>query len=209
MQEFVINAMNNYGYIGIMALIALENVFPPIPSEVILTFGGFMTTKTDLSLTLVILFSTLGALIGALILYAIGRLIDIKYILRLIDGKLGKVLMLKSSDIINAHAWFVNRGRMTIFLCRFIPLVRSLISIPAGIARMNLVQFILLTAAGTFIWNTALIFAGRFVGNSWASFVNKFDSATYIVFFIFAAVVLFFAVKFFKKRVKEKNDGEI
>lgn len=99
MQETITQIMNNWGYLGIILLIAVENIFPPIPSEVILTLGGFMTTFTDLTLFGVILSSTLGSVLGAVVLYALGRCLSRDRLIRWVNGKAGKALRLKQSDI--------------------------------------------------------------------------------------------------------------
>ena len=133
MEHFIIEIMNQWGYLGILFLIAFENIFPPIPSEVILTFGGFLTVSTKMTIPLVILFSTIGSIIGALVLYYIGYVLNPERLEKIVDGRIGKILFLKNSDIKKAEDWFQKRGPFTVFFCRFIPIVRSLISIPAGI----------------------------------------------------------------------------
>ena len=134
MQEMVLSIMEQFGYFGVFFLIAVENIFPPIPSEVILLFGGFMTTFTKLSVVGVIIAATLGSLLGAIVLYFIGKILNKERLKRIVSGKIGKVLRLKESDIDKADHWFDTKGNKTVFFCRFIPIVRSLISIPAGMS---------------------------------------------------------------------------
>ena len=153
MENWIIEVMNTYGYIGIFLLIALENIFPPIPSEVILTFGGFMTTTTNLSVFWVIIVSTIGSVAGAIILYGIGVLLNVDRLERIVD-KWGHILRITSKDIKKADDWFHRFGVWTIFFGRLVPLIRSLISIPAGMSRMNMGIFLLFTTIGTLIWNT-------------------------------------------------------
>lgn len=138
MENFVIGIMNKFGYLGIFLLILLENLFPPIPSEVILTFGGFMTISTSMNVFGVILVSTIGSLLGAIILYYLGKILNKERINKIIKSKYGKLLRIKSKDIEMADKWFDTKGRKTVFFCRFIPVVRSLISIPAGMSEMQL-----------------------------------------------------------------------
>ena len=138
MQEFIIQIIENWGYLGVGLLIAIENIFPPIPSEVILAFGGFVTTKTALNVVGVIIAATLGSTIGAIVLYLIGKILNKERLERIISGKIGKVLRLKKSDIEKADKWFDTKGQKTVFICRFIPIVRSLISIPAGMSEMKM-----------------------------------------------------------------------
>ena len=101
MEEMILSIMNQFGYIGVLLLIAIENVFPPIPSEVILLFGGFMTTYTELNVIGMIIFSTLGSLIGAIVLYYIGKILNKERLKKIVSGKVGKILRLKNSDIDN------------------------------------------------------------------------------------------------------------
>src|SRR5690606_25841970 len=122
-----------------------ENIFPPIPSEVILTFGGFMTTFSNISLIGIIISSTIGSVLGAIILYVLGRILSTDRLESLIDSKFGKMLHLKREDIKRSEKWFSKYGNRAVFFCRFIPIVRSLISIPAGISKMKWNTFIPLT----------------------------------------------------------------
>lgn len=205
MQEIILSVMGKYGYVGVFSLIMIENVFPPIPSEVILLFGGFMTTYTKLSIFGMIVASTLGSLFGAIILYYIGKIFNKDRLKKIISGRLGKVLRLKVSDIDNADNWFDNKGNKTVFFCRFIPLVRSLISIPAGMSEMPMFKFLLYTLFGSLIWNTVLIIVGSVVGENWTKIVGILDTYSHIVviilFIIFVAGVYFF----YRNRSNKKN----
>lgn len=199
MQEWIINIMNQFGYAGIALLIAIENVFPPIPSELILTFAGFMTTYTTMNIWIVVLFSTIGSVAGALILYGIGRLLSPEK-LEWIVGKWGHILGLKKEDVKKAESWFIRRGASTVFFCRFIPIVRSLISIPAGMACMRMGKFLLYTTLGTAIWNTVLVSLGALAGAGWERIVQYMDVYSYIALAILAVVGIIFAVWFLKRR---------
>ena len=167
MQELIISLMEQYGYPGIFFLIALENIFPPIPSEVILTFGGFLTTYTSLGVPGVVLAATLGSLAGAVVLYGVGLILNMERLKRLADGPAGRLIGLRASDVEKADGWFQRTGCKAVFFCRCVPVVRSLISIPAGMSRMRLPQFFLYTTAGSLIWNILLVSLGAFVGESW------------------------------------------
>lgn len=202
MQNWIISIMNRFGYLGVAGLIGLENIFPPIPSEVILTFGGFMTTCTNLTFTGVVLFSTIGSLIGAILLYGIGWILSYDKLCRILSGKTGKILHLYPEDIDKAVSWFDKRGNYTVFFCRFVPIVRSLISIPAGCAKMKLLPFLLLTTAGSFIWNTVLIYLGALAGKSWAKIAGYMDAYSTIVLIILAVAGLSALYFFIKSRVK-------
>lgn len=136
MQELIIGVMSKFGYLGVFLLILIENIFPPIPSEVILLFGGFMVGSFNLNMIFMIIASTLGSLVGAIILYYVGYILNKDVLKKITKGKIGKILKLKEEDIDSADKWFLNKGKNSVFLCRFVPIVRSLISIPAGMSKM-------------------------------------------------------------------------
>lgn len=205
MQEFIINIMNSYGYIGVFLLILLENIFPPIPSELILLFGGFMTTYTKLNIIGMIISSTLGSLIGALLLYKIGTIFSKEKLKILISGKLGRVLKLKNSDIDNANKWFTNEGKKTVFFGRFIPLIRSIISIPAGINKMNISKFITYTLLGSVIWNLVLIILGHIVGRNWKAILKIFKLYSRFSLLLLFILLIILITKLYKNKSKEKN----
>lgn len=199
MQQLVLETMDSYGYLGIFLLILIENLFPPIPSEVILTFGGFMTTYTAMNPLGVIFFSTLGSVFGAIILYYAGRLIPKATMQRLLEGKVGKRLHFQKDDVDDAMGWFDTKGKMTVFLCRCVPIIRSLISIPAGMARMRMVPFLLLTTAGSLIWNTALVFAGAFAGSSWGKILEVMHTYSNITVLVIGVIALIGSTMYFRK----------
>lgn len=199
MENWITDLMQQYGYMGVLFLIALENLFPPIPSEVILTFGGFMTTTTDLSVPGVILFSTIGSVLGAVMLYGVGCLMDVYKMERIVE-KWGHILRLSKEDIHKADSWFTKYGVWTVFFCRFIPLIRSLISIPAGMNRMNFWIFLVLTALGTLIWNTLLVYLGTAVGESWENVVAYMDLYSNIVYAGLAGLALLLVFMFIRKK---------
>jgi membrane protein DedA with SNARE-associated domain len=160
MQDWILSMMQQYGYPGIALLMALENIFPPIPSELILTFGGLLAAYAGVDLWLVIASATVGSLLGAILLYLIGRLLSPDRLKVLFAGRLGRLLHLQPSHIDQALEWFRRVGLPAVFFCRFLPMVRSLISIPAGSARISWLPFLCLTALGSFLWNTTLVWAG-------------------------------------------------
>ena len=160
MEGATIEIINNFGYLGIVSLIAIENIFPPIPSEVILTFGGFATTVSDITMIGAIIASTIGSLIGAILLYWFGSALSKEKIYKFADSKSGKILRLKKENIDKSFEWFEGRGKYAVFFGRFIPIVRSLVSIPAGMAKMSMLPFLILTTLGSLIWNTVLISLG-------------------------------------------------
>jgi membrane protein DedA with SNARE-associated domain len=199
MESWITQVMEQFGYTGIFLLIMLENLFPPIPSEVILTFGGFMTIDSSLSVPGVVAVSTIGSVAGAIILYGIGLLINLQKMERIVD-KWGYLLRLKKKDVHRADEWFSKYGAWTVFFCRFVPLIRSLISLPAGMARMNFVTFLLLTTSGTLIWNAVLVNIGAAVGSSWETIAGYMDIYSNVVYAILAILLILFAVLFVRKR---------
>ena len=205
MENLVIEIMNSYGYLGIGILILIENLFPPIPSELILTFGGFMTISTNMSVVGVIISSTIGSLLGAIALYYIGNILNKERLIKIVKSKYGKLLRIKHKDIESADKWFDTKGNKAVFFCRFVPVVRSLISIPAGMSEMPMVKFIVYTFLGSLIWNTFLVCIGAFAGDKKDYILNIIDSASYVILIIIAIVCFIFIYQFYKKRLKRKK----
>ena len=205
MENFIVEIMNDFGYIGICLLIMIENLFPPIPSEVILTFGGFMTIDSEMSIIGVIIASTIGSLLGAVILYYLGKILNKERLIKIVTSKYGKLLQVKPKDIESADRWFLKRGNLTVFFCRFIPVVRSLISIPAGMSEMPMVKFTIYTLIGSLIWNAVLVCVGAFAGNYKDVILNAIDSASDIVLILIILVFIIGVYIFYKKRIKENK----
>lgn len=203
MQQLVIDIMNRFGYFGISLLIMIENLFPPIPSEVILTFGGFITTQSKLNIIAVIAYSTIGSVAGAIILYLLGRLLNTDRLGTVVD-KYGKFLRLKRENIQKAQDWFAKRGSTAVLLCRFVPIVRGLISIPAGMAKMDFTLFIIYTVIGTVIWNTALVYLGAAAGNNWEAIVKIFEKYSKTALLVGFVIFIIYVLKIFRKN-KQKS----
>lgn len=204
MQTWILQILETYGALGIFLLIFIENIFPPIPSEVILTFGGFMTTITTLSPFMVILSSTIASLAGALVLYTIASFFSFDKVLYFIENQ-GKFLRLKRKDIEKAITFYERYEGKTVFFCRMVPIVRSLISIPAGMSKMKISSFIFLTTLGSFIWNTLLIVCGVVLGERWEDVLIWIKGYSYVVLGVAALVIVFFAIRYFMKRKHNKN----
>lgn len=202
MEKWIIEFMNEFGYIGVLLLIMFENVFPPIPSEVILTFGGFMTTYSDMTRLGVVIAATIGSVVGAMILYSVGLLLGVERLEKIVD-RWGKYLRLNRNDIQRADAWFTKYGPWTVFFCRLIPLIRSLISIPAGMSNMNFPLFLLLTTLGSLIWNGILVSVGVSVGGNWreiVAYLDVFSNVIYVVIGISGVFVIGWYIKLRRKR---------
>lgn len=193
--------MSEFGYFGVLLLIMLENIFPPIPSEVILTFGGFMTTYSDMTAVGVVIFATVGSVLGAMILYSVGLFIDVSRLEKIVD-RWGGFLRLTRKDIHKADLWFKKFGPWTVFFCRLVPLIRSLISIPAGMSKMNLPLFIVLTTLGSLIWNTFLVSVGVTVGDNWTSIITYMDVYSNIVYALLVLVGLAAVIWYMRFRRK-------
>lgn len=205
MQQWIMDVMEQFGYFGVFLLILLENVFPPIPSEVILTFGGFMVTQSDkLNFVGMLLASTLGAVTGALILYYLGHLLGLKRLEKVVE-RYGWLLRLTKEDLYKADSWFRKYGGIAVFLCRFVPLVRSLISIPAGINRMNIVTFTLYTTIGTVIWNAVLIYLGYTLGENWEQVLHTFDTYSNFFYILMAIGIIAVVIYLYKRKPKGES----
>ncbi len=185
------------GYPGLALVMFLENIFPPIPSEVILPLAGFMTTPqntttvhfTVLGVTLV---GCLGSVVGAWVFYGLGAWFGEERI-RLLVRRFGKYLLLKETDFDRALQFFNRYRSYVIFFGRFIPIIRSLISIPAGIARMNPLVFTAFTAAGTAVWSFVLTYAGRLLGENWpviSEFIKKYEKGVEIVLVLLVVIFI-------------------
>jgi len=207
MQTLIIDIINKFGYLGVLLLIAIENIFPPIPSEIILTFGGFMTKMPNSSLTIigVIIAATLGSLLGAAVLYYIGKILNKERLKKIVSGKIGKLLFLKPKDIEKADKWFDKKGNKTVFFCRFVPVIRSLISIPAGMSEMKMGKFLIYTIAGSLIWNTVLVVLGSIVGENWESVAAVFDTYSKIKVIVLGILFIILVTIFYYKKRKNSE----
>jgi membrane protein DedA with SNARE-associated domain len=187
LDERVIDIIERFGYAGIAILIALETVFPPLPSEIILPLGGFTASRGDLTLWGVMLAATFGSVVGALILYGVGRWFGQERLYWLVD-RYGRYVMLKQSDIDKANDWFERYSGKAVIIGRLVPVVRSLVSIPAGLTKMPLPIFVLYTALGSAVWNGILVGAGYLLGDNWEEVEQYVGYLQYAV--ILGAVVL-------------------
>ena len=203
MQEIVINIMNKFGYLGIFFLITLENLFPPIPSEIILTFSGYMTNYSNLNIILVILIATIGSLLGAIILFFFGKSLN-NILSKFLNSKFNKFIMIKENDLNDANIWFQNKGLKSVFIGRFIPVIRSLISIPAGSCNMNFLKFLIYSFFGSLIWNSILVLLGRLAANNWQKIIKIINTYTNITIVILIFLIITSIFWFYKKKRKTK-----
>ncbi|KRM74994.1 DedA family protein [Secundilactobacillus collinoides] len=196
----IMTLIDQYGYLAVGLLIALENIFPPIPSEIILTFTGFVILSTSMTIPGAILAATAGSVLGAIILYGIGSILTEERLNRLLATRTGRLLRLKPRDVNRAFNFFQHHGGKAIFLGRFIPVVRSLISIPAGMAEYPLLRFTLLSAIGTAIWNTVLISAGYLAGDNWQTILTTIESFSSAITVIVIAAFFLAGCYYLRKR---------
>lgn len=190
--EWAVSLMESLGGPGAGLAIALENLFPPLPSEIILPLAGFTASRGTFGIVEVLLWTTLGSVVGALVLYGLGAWLGRDRLCRIV----ARVPLMEVADVDRAEAWFGRHGSKAVFFGRMIPLFRSLISIPAGIERMPLIRFTLLTMAGSAIWNTIFVLAGYYLGENWEvveQYADIFQKL--VVASVAIAVIVFVAIR--------------
>ncbi|WP_055426944.1 DedA family protein [Bifidobacterium aesculapii] len=189
--DWLVSLMETVGGVGVALAIALESVFPPIPSEVILPLAGFTASRGTLNLVEAIIWATVGSLLGAWALYGISRWVGLHRIHRAADVIPG----VSRKDVNKANDWFTRYGTASVLIGRVIPVVRSLISIPAGFNRMNFLHFTGWTLLGSAVWNTILVSAGYFLGSGWCSILGYLNVFEDVVIVAFIVVIVVWAVR--------------
>lgn len=195
--DWSIGVMEALGGPGAAFLIALENIFPPLPSEVILPLAGFTASQGNMNLVGVIIWTTIGSLAGALMLYYLGKWLGRD----LIRHYARRLPLVKVSDIDKAERWFIKHENQAVLIGRMIPVVRSLISIPAGVEKMPMKLFIAYTLVGSLAWNTILILAGYLLGEQWHLVETYVGMLQYLVI----GAILVFVVHFVITRINKKR----
>ncbi len=188
------------GYPGLYFVMFTENVFPPIPSEVVLPLAGSLSLTGRFSIPLITIVGMLGSLTGAFLFYGLGKWLGEERVRNFI-GKFGKYALLSVDDFDRSKEWFDKYDEWVIFFSRMVPIVRSLISIPAGVAEMNLPKFSFYTILGTALWSFVLSYAGRLLGEQWpiiTDFINTYQNVVLAVTLI--AVVAFVAYRLLRKK---------
>lgn len=203
--DWVIEVVEGLGYTGVALLVALENVFPPIPSEIVLGLAGFVASRGDALLLGMILAATAGSLIGASVLYAAAAAFGPER-LRAILLRYERWLRITGRDIDRAERWFDRHSNSAVLLCRCVPLVRSLISLPAGFRRMPLVPFTLYTTVGSLVWNSIFVTSGYLLGERWETVVEYADYLQYLVLAAIATAVAYFVWRRFIARSTPARD---
>ena len=211
--NWVQDVINQFGYFGVALLVVIENVFPPIPSEIVLPFAGFVAqqgasavnatagaAQSDTTVIGMMIAATVGSVVGALILYFVSAAIGPERLRGFVE-RFGKWFGVKSSDLVRAEEWFDRRSVVAVLVGRCVPLIRSIVSIPAGFRRMKLMSFVVLTVIGSAVWNIALIGAGAVLGDQWervGEYVGVFQ-------WLVIAAVLVFLVRFVVSRLKKRR----
>lgn len=200
METWIVQIMETLGEPGVGVLVLLENLFPPIPSEVILPLAGFTANKGEFTLLAVIVWATIGSVLGAIALYYVGVLLGRERVRHIAE----RMPLVDVSDVDKTEAWFIKYETKAVLIGRMVPIFRSLISIPAGVERMNMPLFILYTAIGSLAWNTALVVAGYLLGANFGLVETYVSYLQYVVIFVVIAGVAWFVYhKLHKKKPRQ------
>lgn len=199
--SLIINFLSTYNYFAIFILMTLESMLLPIPSEVVIPFSGYLAFKGILNLYLVIIFSTLGGITGSLIAYFIGYYGGREFII-----KYGKYVFISEDNLKKAELWFQKYGKISVFFTRLIPVIRTFISIPAGIGSMPLHEFIFYTGLGTLIWSIVLAYGGFMLKNNWVIIFNIFSNLDPVIIVIGIIIIAYIFIKLYinyKNKIKK------
>ena len=191
---WILIIMAKFGYLGIVFAMFAENIFPPIPSELIMPAAGFAASQGQLNLILVIIAGTLGAVLGALPLYYLGYVFN-KERLVIFTEKYGKYVFVKPDDVLASDDWFNKHGKKVVFFGRMVPGIRSLISIPAGMNCMPIGSFLVLTTLGASIWTTILTLAGYYLGKNYARIEELLAPYSKVFLLLTAVIIIGFFIK--------------
>lgn len=200
--DWLVNVISTLGYPGVALSVFLESFFAPIPSEIILPFSGFVASSGVLNIYLVILVSTLAAYLGSLPFYLIGRWGE-RYVTNFLN-KFGKYLFIEQGDVDWAFNLFEKHGSKIVLLGRLMPIVRTLISFPAGAAKMHFGIFTVFTLMGSFVWNTILVYAGYILADNWGvvgEYISKYEK---VILVIGVALVVLYLLRGYLKKKKTK-----
>ena len=201
--DWIVSLMDTLGAPGVGIAILLENLFPPIPSEVVLPLGGFTVAQGSLNFVSVFIWATIGSVVGAYILYGVGAWLGAARLRAIADW----MWLVKASDVDKSLEWFDRHGRPSILFGRLIPGIRSLISIPAGLDRMNLLTFGLWTTLGSAVWNFILIYLGFTLGDNWEAVTDYIDQYSKVVYVILILILLGFLIFFVRRSIRERNEA--
>jgi membrane protein DedA with SNARE-associated domain len=190
------------GYPGVFILVTLESTLVPVPSELVFPFAGYFASQGIFSLPVLLAINSVGALLGSLIGYWIGAAGGKPLLL-----KYGKYLLIRKHDIEKTETWFVNHGKATVFIARLVPVIRHIISLPAGMARMPLRAFIVQTFLGSTLWGSFLILLGYYLGSNWESVANKLKRFDLVIGVCIVVALMGLGLRWYLKRRRERSTG--
>lgn len=200
---WALDLMDRLGGIGAGIAIALENFFPPLPSEVILPLAGFAASLGSFSLVGALFWTTLGSVVGAVGLYALGRAFGEERMRKAVD----RLPLVDVADLDRTIAWFHKHGRKAVFFGRMVPVFRSLISIPAGVTAMPVWQFLAFTTTGSLVWNSIFVIAGYQLGENWSAVEPYAAVGQYVVIAVVVVLIVYWVVRRILSRSRQKNPG--
>lgn len=200
--DWAVALMDAIGPIGAGIAIALENLFPPLPSEVVLPLAGLAAQRGSFTLAEALLWTTLGSLVGAFLLYGIGAWLGADRLRRIAD----RIPLLRGDDVVRTVAWFEKHGAKAVFFGRMLPIFRSLISIPAGVSRMPLWRFGLLTGAGSLLWNSIFVLSGYLLGEAWPVVEQYAEILQWVVIAAVVGGVAWFVVTRVRSILRERRE---
>ncbi|MBC7978298.1 MAG: DedA family protein [Myxococcales bacterium] len=188
------------GYPGVFLFITLESTLVPIPSELVMPFAGFMASQGEFSLPVILIINSVGALLGSGLCYWLGVVGGRPFL-----EKYGKYFLVRKHDIDKTEAFFAKHGKKTVLIARFVPVIRHVISVPAGIARMPLRDFFLQTFVGSTIWGGALILLGYYVGENWETFAKPLKRVDLLIGVILVLALVALGIRFMVRRRRERS----
>jgi membrane protein DedA with SNARE-associated domain len=195
LSSYITRFMESTGYITVFITMVMESMVFPVPSEAVMPFAGFLVAEGKFTFSLVVIISTIGSLIGSLLSYAIGYFSE-----KALIHKYGKYLLLDKEELEATENFFNKHGDITIFISRFIPVVRHLISLPAGFAQMNIYKFIIFTVIGAGLWNSFLAYTGFYLKSNWENVMKYSSAIDIVVVLILAALVGYYLYRHIRKR---------
>ncbi|MBB5824570.1 DedA family protein [Micromonospora carbonacea] len=198
---WVADVIGALGAVGVALLVALESIIPPIPSEIVLAMAGYLASQGQFNVVLIVVAATVGSLLGALVLYWLGAALGEERLKRWLDH----IPLVDRDDLEKADRWFERHGRWAVLIGRVVPVVRSLVSVPAGADRMPLGEFVLLTTLGSGVWNALIVGAGFALGSRWEE-VDRYSSwFNYAIFAVFGVMVVSWAAKKVRRRRAQRD----
>ncbi|WKU08168.1 DedA family protein [Micromonospora sp. HUAS LYJ1] len=200
---WVAGVIDSLGAVGVAFLVALESIIPPIPSEIVLAMAGYLAAEGRFSLVVIVLAATVGSLVGALVLYWLGAALGEERLKRWLDH----IPLVDRDDLEKADRWFERHGRWAVLIGRLVPVVRSLVSVPAGANRMPMGEFVLLTTLGSGVWNALVVGLGYTLGSRWQDVEKYSDWFNYAIFAVFAVMIVSWAGRKIRSR-RDRNDRQ-